>query len=162
MLLGTIQVLAKEAKMAEAGPTGGEVWGGEAEDILRSYRAVAVVGASSSPERDSYQVVKYLKEHGYRVFPVNPAASEVVGERCYPDLASIPERVEVVDVFRRNEAVPAIAEEAITIGAKALWLQLGVINEEAAGKAREAGLRVVMDRCMKQEHRRLFGAGPDS
>jgi predicted CoA-binding protein len=125
------------------------------EKVLNSSRTVAVVGLSSKPDRPSYRVASYLKEQGYKIIPVNPAEKEILGELCYPDLASIPESVDVVDVFRRSEEVLPIVEEAIKIGAKAVWMQEGVINEEAAARAREAGLVVVMDRCMRKEHRKL-------
>jgi predicted CoA-binding protein len=125
------------------------------EKVLNSSRTVAVVGLSSKPDRPSYRVASYLKEQGYKIIPVNPAEKEILGELCYPDLASIPESVDVVDVFRRSEEVLPIVEEAIRIGAKAVWMQEGVINEEAAARAREAGLVVVMDRCMRKEHRKL-------
>ncbi|MGD8789812.1 MAG: CoA-binding protein, partial [Burkholderiales bacterium] len=100
---------------------------------------------------------KYMQEHGYRVIPVNPAYEEVLGEKCYPNLKEIPEEVDVVDCFRKSEDIMPIARDAIEIGAKVLWLQLGVVNEEAAKLAREAGLEVVQDRCVKIEHGRLFG-----
>ena len=125
------------------------------EEILKSSRVVAVVGLSPKPDRPSYGVASYLKEQGYRIIPVNPQAREILGEVCYPELASIPEPVDVVDIFRRSEEVPAIVEEAIKIGAKAVWMQEGVINEEAAARAGEAGLLVVMDRCMLKEHQKL-------
>ena len=125
--------------------------------ILHDGRTVAVVGLSANWHRPSNFAAKYLQDHGYRVIPVNPAYQEVLGERCYPDLKSIPEPVDVVDVFRRAEEVPAIAADAIAIGAGVLWLQIGVIHEAAAATARAAGLDVVMDRCMKIEHARLFG-----
>jgi predicted CoA-binding protein len=125
------------------------------EEILNSSRVVAVVGLSSKPDRPSYRVASYLKEQGYKIIPVNPAEKEILGELCYPDLASIPESVDVVDIFRRSEEVLPIVEEAIRIGAKAVWMQEGVINEEAAARAREAGLVVVMDKCMRKEHRKL-------
>jgi predicted CoA-binding protein len=125
------------------------------EDVLRDYRTVAVVGLSSNEERPSNSVAAYLKEHGYRIIPVNPGESEVLGEKSYPDLRSVPEPVEVVQVFRRPEDVPEIVEQAIEIGAKVVWMQEGVVNEEAARRAREAGLTVVMDRCMRTEHRRM-------
>ena len=125
------------------------------EEILNFSRVVAVVGLSSKPGRPSYRVASYLKEQGYKIIPVNPGEKEISGELCYPDLASIPEPVDVVDIFRRSEDVPPIVEEAIRIGAKAVWMQEGVINEEAAARAREAGLGVVMDKCMRKEHLKL-------
>ena len=118
-------------------------------------RVVAMVGLSTKPDRPSYKVASYLKEQGYKIIPVNLTEKEILGELCYPDLASVPELVDVVDVFRRSEEVLPIVEEAIRIGAKAVWMQEGVINEEAAARAREAGLRVVMDKCMRKEHRKL-------
>ncbi len=123
--------------------------------ILNSSKTIAVVGLSPKPDRPSYRVASYLKGQGCRIIPVNTYASEILGETCYPDLRSIPEQVDVVDIFRRSERVPAIVEEAIEIGAKAVWMQEGVINEEAATRAREAGLLVVMDKCMLKEHRKL-------
>ncbi len=125
--------------------------------ILARHRTVAVVGLSANWHRPSNFAAKYLLQHRYRVIPVNPAYAEVLGERCYPDLKSIPEPVDVVNVFRRAEEVPPIVEDAIAIGAKVVWMQLGVVHEAAAARAREAGLEVVMDRCMKIEHARLFG-----
>ena len=125
------------------------------EEILNFSRVVAVVGLSSKPDRPSYRVASYLKEQGYKIIPVNPGEKEISGELCYPDLASIPEPVDVVDIFRRSEDVPPIVEEAIRIGAKAVWMQEGVINEEAAARAREAGLGVVIDKCMRKEHLKL-------
>lgn len=123
--------------------------------ILKKYRNVAVVGASPKPDRPSYRVASYLMEHGYNVIPVNPNAQEILGKTCYPSLSAIPEPVEVVDVFRRPEEVMPIVAEAIKIGAKVVWLQEGIVNEEAAAKARKAGLMVVMDKCMRKEHERL-------
>ena len=125
--------------------------------ILRRHRTIAVVGLSANWHRPSNFAAKYLQQHRYRVIPVNPAYEEVLDERCYPDLKAIPEPVDVVNVFRRAEDVPPIVEDAIAIGAKVVWMQLGVVNEAAAARAREAGLDVVMDRCMKIEHARLFG-----
>ena len=122
------------------------------EKILKEYRAVAIVGASSDPERPSFRVVRYLSKHGYNVIPVNPNEREILGMTCYPNLSSIPEKVEVVDIFRKSEAVMPVVEEAIKIGAKAIWMQEGVINEEAAARARAAGLLVVMDKCMRKQH----------
>ena len=127
------------------------------EEILNKYKTIAVVGASPDPERPSYRVAKYLDEQGYKVIPVNPAVKEVMGKISYPTLSSIPGKVEVVDIFRQSEEVMPVVEEAIKIGAKAVWMQEGVINEEAANKARGAGLMVVMDKCMLKEHRRLTG-----
>ena len=126
-------------------------------DILRKYRTVAVVGLSSNPERPSHGVARYLQELGYRIIPVNPRESEVLGEKSYPDLCSIPEPVEVVDIFRQSRDVPRVVAEAIYIGAKAIWMQEGIMHEAAARRAQEAGLVVVMDRCMRTEHRRLMG-----
>ena len=125
------------------------------EEILNSRRVVAIVGLSPKPDRPSYRVASYLKEQGYRIIPVNPRAREILGEVCYPDLSSIPEAIDVVDVFRRSKEVLVVVEEAIKIRAKALWMQESVINEEAAARAREAGLLVVMDKCMFKEHHKL-------
>jgi predicted CoA-binding protein len=129
------------------------------KSILEESKTVAVVGLSPRKERDSHRVARYLQSQGYRIIPVNPNADEILGERSYPDLASVPEPIDVVDVFRRSEAVPEIVEEAIKVGARTVWMQMGVIHEEAAARAREAGLQVVMDRCMMIEHRRYFGQG---
>ncbi|HEX9976739.1 MAG TPA: CoA-binding protein [Dehalococcoidales bacterium] len=128
-------------------------------DILKSSRVVAVVGLSSNPERPSYRVASYLKEQGYRIIPVNPREDKVLDEVAYPDLSSIPTRVDVVDIFRRPEDVPAIVEQAIKIGARAVWMQEGIVHEAAAAQAREAGLLVVMDKCMLKEHEKLGNAG---
>ena len=125
--------------------------------ILRDNRTVAVVGLSANWYRPSYFAAKYLQEHGYRVIPVNPMYDSVLGEKCYKSLADIPEKVDVVDCFRRSEEIPALAGEAIAIGAKVLWMQLGVRSAEARRRAEAAGLEVVEDRCMKIEHGRLFG-----
>jgi len=125
--------------------------------ILREARTVAVVGLSAQWHRPSYFAAKYLQEHGYRVIPVNPAYESVLGERCYKSLADIPVKVDVVDCFRRSEEIPALADQAIAIGAKVLWMQLGVRHAEARARAEAAGLQVVEDRCMKIEHARLFG-----
>jgi predicted CoA-binding protein len=127
------------------------------EEILRKYRTVAVVGISSREDRPSYRVARYLKEHGYHIIPVNPRETEVLGEECYPDLCSVPEPVQVVDVFRRSREVPRVVAEAMYKGAKAIWMQEGIVHEAAARRARQAGLEVVMDRCMMAEHRKLAG-----
>lgn len=124
----------------------------EIKAILQNYKVVAVVGLSPKPERPSFQVAHYLKEHGYRIVPVNPGQKEILGETCYRSLTDIPFRVEVVDIFRNVEAIPAIVEEAIAVGAKVIWMQQGLAEPVSAQKAREAGLQVVMDRCMKIEH----------
>lgn len=125
--------------------------------VLQGNRVMAVVGLSPSWNRPSYFAAKYMLEHGYTVIPVNPAAPEILGQKSYPDLASIPVKVDLVDVFRKPEDALPIAREAIRIGAKCLWLQLGVINREAADLAAAAGLDVVLDRCVKIEYARLFG-----
>ena len=125
------------------------------QQILKNYRTFAVVGISPKPDRPSHGVAAFLKEHGYRIVPVNPGHEEILGETCYPDLRSIPFPVEVVDIFRRSEEVPPIVDEAIEIGAKAVWMQIGVINEQAAAKARAAGLAVVMNTCPKIEFFRV-------
>jgi len=123
--------------------------------ILNNYRTIAMVGLSPDPNRPSHRVAKYLINHGYKVIPVNPDTQEILGIRSYSDMSSIPEPIEIVDIFRRSEEVMPIVDEAIKIGAKVVWMQEGVINEEAASKARDAGLLVVMDRCMLKEHKRL-------
>jgi predicted CoA-binding protein len=128
-----------------------------ARRILTSYQTWAVVGCSPDPRRDSNRVARFLESRGYRTIPVNPAVGECLGQTCYPDLRSVPEPVEVVDVFRRSEAAGAHVDEAIEIGARAVWMQLGVIDEDAAERARAAGLDVVMDRCPAIDHPRLFG-----
>ncbi len=128
---------------------------GAAAELLKKARSVAVVGVSPKEERDSNKVARYLKEHGYKVIPVNPGLKEVLGETCYPDLKSIPEHIDVVDIFRSVDAIPGIVDEAIAVGADAVWMQLGLAHEEAAEKARKAGLTVVMNRCMKIDHARL-------
>jgi predicted CoA-binding protein len=124
---------------------------------LLTGRTVAIVGLSPNPLRASYFVGYYLQRHGYRIVPVNPKEREILGEVCYPSLSEIPFPVDVVDVFRRPEAVPAVAEEAVRIGAKTLWLQFDVISPEGAAIAQAGGLDVVMDRCMKVEHARYMG-----
>ncbi len=125
--------------------------------ILKENRVLAVVGLSANWHRPSYFAAKYMLEHGYRVIPVNPQYREVLGQKCYASLRDIPEKVDLVDVFRKTEDVMPVAVDAIAIGARVLWQQLGVKNEAAAALAREAGLASVMDRCVKIEHGRLFG-----
>jgi predicted CoA-binding protein len=128
-----------------------------ARKILTEYRTFAVVGCSDEPGRPSFGVSRYLIANGYKVIPVNPNHPEVHGLTCYPDLASVPEPVEVVDIFRRSSEAGAHVDEAISLGAKAVWMQLGVIDEAAAQRARDAGLDVVMDRCPAIDHPRFFG-----
>ena len=124
-------------------------------EILRKYRTIAVVGLSSDEARDPHSVSAYMQAAGYRILPVNPAETEVLGEKAYPTVASIPAAPEIVNVFRRPEAVPGIVDDAIAAGAKVIWMQEGIVNEDAAVKAREASLEVVMDRCIRTEHRRM-------
>jgi len=125
--------------------------------ILHNSKTIAVVGLSADWFRPSFFAAKYMQEHGYRVIPVNPKYPEILGEKCYRSLRDIPEKVDIVDVFRKTADVMPIAEDAIAIGAKVLWQQLGVQNEAAAAKAQAAGLETVMNRCVKIEHGRLFG-----
>ncbi len=124
--------------------------------VLTEYRNIAVVGASPNPERPSHRVFEYLSHHGYHLIPVNPNVQEILGHASYPDLSSIPEKVEIVDVFRSSDEVMPVVEEAIKIGAKVVWMQEGIINQEAAAKAKKAGLLVIMDKCMMKEHKRLI------
>ena len=129
------------------------------EKIIRESKNIAVVGISNKLGRPSLTVASYLKGQGYRIIPVNPTIQDVNGEKCYPDLTSIPEKVDVVDIFRKPADVLPVVEEAVRIGAKAVWMQEGIVNEEAASKARAAGLQVVMDKCMLKEHSRLKREG---
>jgi predicted CoA-binding protein len=123
----------------------------DCSEILQAAHTVAVVGLSSDRFRPSYGVARYLQQEGYRIIPVNPNETEVLGERSFPDLLSVPEKVDVVDVFRRSEFVPGVIDQAITIGASAVWLQAGIWSIEAGQRARDAGLKVVMNRCMATE-----------
>jgi len=132
----------------------------EMKEILLSIKTIASVGLSSNQEKDSFWIVSYLQEQGYRIIPVNPTATEILGEKVYPNLESIPDQVDVVQVFRKSEDVPPVVEAAIKIGAKVVWMQEGIVNEAAAQMAREAGLQVVMDACMRMTHRRLIGPKP--
>lgn len=124
-------------------------------DILRNYRTIAVVGLDGDPMRASHSVSQYMQAAGYRIIPVNPNETEVLGEKAYPDLASVPGDVEIVNVFRRPEFVPAVIDDAIAAGARAVWLQQGIRHDEAAQKARDAGLDVVQDSCIRTWHRRM-------
>ena len=129
----------------------------EIKEILTSYKTIAIVGISNKPDRDSYIVAEYLLNQGYKIIPVNPNIDTVLGLKAYPDLISIPEDIEIVDIFRRPEFVDEVVDQAIEKGAKVVWMQLGVINESAAEKARKAGLKVVMNKCIKVEHMYRFG-----
>ena len=124
-------------------------------ELLTSAKTIAVVGLSSRRARPSYSVSEYMQSAGYRIIPVNPQESEVLGEKAYPDLDSVPVPVDIVEIFRRSEFVPELVEAAIRIGAKAVWMQEEVVHEEAAERARAAGRTVVMDRCILKEHRKM-------
>jgi predicted CoA-binding protein len=127
----------------------------EIVEMLRESKTIAVIGLSSKRLRPSHGVARYMQEQGYRIIPVNPSETEVLGEKAYGSLADVPVKAEMVDVFRTSDAVPGIVDEAIAFGARYLWLQEGVVHEEAAAKARAAGIKVVMDRCILKEHQRL-------
>jgi uncharacterized protein len=127
----------------------------ELKQLLTDATTIAIVGASSNPEKASYDIMRKLQKAGYRVLPVNPRETEILGERSYPSVIDVPERIDIVDVFRRAEDTPGIADEAATIGAKALWLQSGISNEEAAQRAVTGGLITVMDMCIGATHSRL-------
>ncbi len=129
----------------------------ELRRILKTNHTLAVVGLSADWYRPSYFAAKYMQEHGFKIIPVNPKYEEILGEKCYPNLKAIPEPVDIVDVFRKPDDCVPIAQDAVAIGAKVLWLQLGVVNDEAARVAEAGGLEVVMDRCVKIEYARLFG-----
>ena len=127
----------------------------EISKLLKEYKTIAVVGLSPKENRPSNQVARYLIEAGYNIIPVNPGQSEILGKKCYPDLKSIPEHIDIIDIFRRTEDVPPIVVDAISINAKVIWMQQGIVNEEAAALARKAGLTVIMDRCLKVDHMNL-------
>jgi predicted CoA-binding protein len=128
------------------------------KELYKSIKTIASVGLSANVEKPSFGIVYYLQQQGYRIIPVNPTAPEILGQKSYPDLLSIPDKVDVVQLFRRSEDVPPFVEQAIQIGARVVWMQQGISNPEAAKKAEAAGLTVVMDRCMRAEHIRLFGS----
>jgi len=128
------------------------------KELYKTIQTIASVGLSANVEKPSFGIVYYLQQQGYRIIPVNPTAPEILGQKSYPDLLSIPEKVDVVQLFRRSEDVPPFVEQAIQIGARGVWMQQGISNPEAAKKAEAAGLTVVMDRCMRAEHIRLFGS----
>ena len=129
----------------------------ELKQILAQARTIASVGLSSNPSKESYGVAAYLQDQGYRVIPVNPGADQILGSKAFPDLTSISEPIDVVQLFRRSEEVLPFVQQAIQIGAKVVWMQVGISNPEAAALAESAGVRVVMDRCMREEHKRLIG-----
>lgn len=128
----------------------------ELKQLLTESKTIAVVGASPKPWRDSGSIADFLNKKGYKIFPVNPKYEEVLGMKCYPDLKSIPEKIDIVDIFRNPDEVEPVIDEAIAVRAKAVWMQLGVVNEAAASAAGKAGLKVVMDRCIAVEHRALM------
>lgn len=128
----------------------------EIKEIL-SMKNVAVVGMSKNPEKDAHQIPRYLMNNGYNVIPVNPTADEILGKKCYKNLRDVAENVDIVDVFRPSEDVPPVVKDAIAKGVKVVWMQLGISNKEAAKEASEKGIKVVYNRCMLQEHRRLLG-----
>ena len=130
----------------------------ELQALLSHSQTIAVVGLSPDADRDSHRVARYLLDRGFRVIPVNPRAALILGQTCYPSLSDIPFPIDIVDIFRAPEAIPAIVDEAIAVGAKVVWMQLGLKHEDAAARARDAGLTVIMDRCVKIEHQRLFPA----
>ena len=139
-----------ECALPENNPADAEIG-----QILQQAKTIAVVGISHKEDRDSHKVAKYLKEHGYKMIPVNPKYTEVLGEKCYPSLQDVPERIDIADLFRNLEAIPGIVDEAIAAGVGTVWMQLGLAHNEAARKAEAAGLRVVMNKCTKIEHYRL-------
>ena len=131
----------------------------DVQRILETTKTIAVVGLSDKPDRDSYQVAAYLQQQGYRIIPINPRAKEVLGEKAYASLRELSEPVEVVQIFRRAEEVLPIVDDAIAVGAKVVWMQSGIVNEDAAARAEAAGLKVIMDACMRSAHRTLRAAG---
>ena len=144
--------MSEECQMPESNPEDEEI-----KEILEKNQVIAVVGLSPKPDRDSHKVAKYLQEHGYRIVPVRPKAKEILGEKAYDSLKDIPFPVDVVDIFRKVDAIPGIVDEAIDVGAKVVWMQLGLAENESARRAREAGLQVVMNKCLKVEHSRYLG-----
>lgn len=129
----------------------------EIEEILRNSKVIAIIGVSRNPEKDSHKVAKYLMEKGYKVIPVNPNAKEILGRKCYPRLEEVEGKIDVVDIFRPPEEVPEIVETAKKKGAKVVWMQVGIVNNQAAEKAKKMGMRVVMNKCIMLEHKRLLG-----
>ena len=141
-----------QCEMADSNPPSDTI-----KEILSDSKRIAIVGLSDKPERDSNRVARYLIDHGYEVIPVNPTKEEILGRRSYPSLKDIPGDIDVVDIFRRPEAIPEIVDDAIEIGARVIWMQIGLANREAAEKARKKGLKVVQSKCIKQEHERIWG-----
>ena len=142
--------MANECEFPKSNATSEEI-----AKILRTSKVIAVIGASPKPERPSHWISVYLKEQGYKVIPVNPGQTEVLGDKCYKSLTDVPEAVDIVDIFREPAAVPAIVDEAIAKKAKVIWMQEGIVHNEAAEKARQAGLKVIQNRCLYKEHVRL-------
>jgi len=140
-----------ECQMPESNPDDEEI-----KQVLENNKVVAVVGLSPKPDRASHQVAQYLQEHGYQIVPVRPKADEILGEKAFANLRDIPFPVDIVDIFRQVEAIPGIVDEAIAIGAKVVWMQLGLAENQSACRAREAGLQVIMNKCMKIEHSRYL------
>ena len=128
----------------------------EIKEILKNNKTIAIVGLSADEEKDSYRVAKYMKQHGYKIIPVNPKYKNILGERSYPDLKSVPEKIDIVDIFRRPDAIPYIVDESLKIHAKVIWMQLGLCSNASAEKARAAGLKVVMNKCIKVEHAKML------
>lgn len=124
-------------------------------EILKNSKTIAVVGLSTDDTKASYMVAEYMKDNGYKIIPVNPGATEILGEKSYPDLKSIPEKIDIVDIFRKPSDIPPVVDESIEIGSKVIWMQLGLCHNESANKARAAGLKVVMNKCIKIEHEML-------
>lgn len=151
---GTLKMEHTTCPMPDANPADAEI-----TEILQAAKTIAVVGLSDNPEKDSNRVARYLIEKGYHVIPVNPGKKEILERTCYPDLSSVPEKIDVVDIFRPVEAIPPVVDEAIKVGAKVIWMQLGLAHPESAQKARAAGLKVVQGKCIKVEHSKLFGGG---
>jgi len=140
-------------------PNGAQANGDAVAQILKTYKTIAVVGLSANPERPSYGVTEYMQKAGYRIIPVNPSEREVLGEKSYGRLEDVPEKIEIVDIFRRAEDVPPVVDSAIRVGAKVIWMQLGIENSAAAEQARAAGLVVVEDACIFVEHRKMLRTG---
>jgi len=128
----------------------------EIKEILSTYKTIAVVGISDKTDRDSYKVARYLQDNGYKIIPINPRAEEVLGQKSYPNLKEVPDKIGIVNIFRKPEAVGPIVEEATKIGAKVIWMQLGIVNNEAARQAKAQGLKVVQNKCIKVEHNKVF------